>query len=357
MVSVNSLLTTTPVASSRHRDSALASLLTTHYWQKGDKVLPMTRGKRTQAAQLEVRLLREGIIESKHQVEAVVCDDRGRVLSVAGNSETATFVRSALKPFQALAITTTGTLERYNLSDRDLAIICSSHKGTVEQVRQVFNILWRADIDPSALQCPIPEGKRSRLEYNCSGKHAGMLAVCQQRRWPLNSYLQRNHPVQQMILHKVAEMLRMPSEEFICAHDDCGAPTYFMQLGQMASLYAQLASGSNLDMERIVRAMTYHPVMVAGDGEFDTQLMRLTQGELVSKAGAEGVQCIGRVGEGMGLAIKVMDGAKRAKYAVAIHLLKQMGWISPSIAETLAETFMEFGKFKRLDVIGELSML
>jgi L-asparaginase len=341
----------------RHRDSALASLLTTHYWQKGDKVLPMTRGKRTQAAQLEVRLLREGIIESKHQVEAVVCDDRGRVLSVAGNSETATFVRSALKPFQALAVTTTGTLERYNLSDRDLAIICSSHKGTVEQVRQVFNILWRADIDPSALQCPIPEGKRSRLEYNCSGKHAGMLAVCQQRRWPLNSYLQRNHPVQQMILHKVAEMLRMPSEEFICAHDDCGAPTYFMQLGQMASLYAQLASGSNLDMERIVRAMTYHPVMVAGDGEFDTQLMRLTQGELVSKAGAEGVQCIGRVGEGMGLAIKVMDGAKRAKYAVAIHLLKQMGWISPSIAETLAETFMEFGKFKRLDVIGELSML
>jgi L-asparaginase len=317
----------------------------------------MTRGKRTQAAQLEVRLLREGIIESKHQVEAVVCDDRGRVLSVAGNSETATFVRSALKPFQALAVTTTGTLERYNLSDRDLAIICSSHKGTVEQVRQVFNILWRADIDPSALQCPIPEGKRSRLEYNCSGKHAGMLAVCQQRHWPLNTYLQRNHPVQQLILHKVAEMLRMPSEEFICAHDDCGAPTYFMQLGQMASLYAQLASGSNLDMERIVRAMTYHPVMVAGDGEFDTQLMRLTQGELVSKAGAEGVQCIGRVGEGMGLAIKVMDGAKRAKYAVAIHLLKQMGWISPSIAETLAETFMEFGKFKRLDVIGELSML
>lgn len=317
----------------------------------------MTRGKRNQTAELEVRLLREGIVESKHQVQAVVCDDRGRVLSVAGNAETATFVRSALKPFQALGITTTGTLERYDLNDRDLAIICSSHKGTIEQVRQVFNILWRADIDPSALQCPIPEGKRSPLEYNCSGKHAGMLAVCQQRHWPLNSYLQRNHPVQQLILGKVAEILRMPAAEFICAHDDCGAPTYFMQLGQMASLYAQLASGSNLDMERIVRAMTYHPVLVAGNGEFDTQLMRLTQGELVSKAGAEGVQCIGRVGEGMGLAIKVMDGAKRAKYAVAIHLLKQMGWISPSAAETLAETFMEFGKFKRLEVIGELSML
>lgn len=317
----------------------------------------MTMGKRTQAAELEVRLLREGIIESRHHVHAVVCDDRGRVLSVAGNSETAAFVRSALKPFQALAVTTTGTMERYNLSDRDLAIICSSHKGTTEQARQVFNILWRADIDPTMLQCPIPEGKHSPLQYNCSGKHAGMLAVCQQRNWSLNSYLQRNHPVQRLILGKVAELLRMPAEEFINAHDDCGAPTYFMQLGQMATLYALLASGDNLDMERIVRAMTHHPALVAGDGEFDTELMRLSEGELVSKSGSEGIQCIARLGEGLGLAIKVMDGAKRAKYAVAIHILKQMGWISPSIAETLSETYMSLGNFKRLDVVGELSLL
>ncbi len=314
-------------------------------------------GKRTQAAALEVRLLREGIIESRHIVQAVVCDERGRVLSVSGNAETATFVRSALKPFQALAVTTTGTLESYDLTDRDLAIITSSHKGTIEQVRQVFNILWRSDVDPLALQCPIPEGKHSRLEYNCSGKHAGMLAVCQQCHWPLNNYLQRKHPVQQLILNKVSELLRMPAEEFISAHDDCGAPTYLMQLGQMASLYAQLASRSNLDVERIVRAMTNHPVMVAGEGEFDTELMRLTPRELVSKAGAEGVLCIARLGEGMGLAIKVMDGAKRAKHAVAIHLLRQLGWISPSVAETLSDKFMNLGKYKRLEVIGELSIL
>ncbi len=319
--------------------------------------LPMTMGKRTQAATLEVRLLREGIIESKHIVQAVVCDERGRVLSVAGNAETATFVRSALKPFQALAVTTTGTLERYDLSDRDLAIITSSHKGTIQQVRQVFNILWRADIDPSALQCPTPEGKRSPLEYNCSGKHAGMLAVCQQCNWSLNNYLQRKHPVQQLIITKIAELLKMPAEEFISAHDDCGAPTYLMQLAQMGYLYALLASRSNLDMERIVRAMTHHPTMVAGDGEFDTELMRLTPGELVSKAGAEGVQCIGRLGEGMGLAIKVIDGAKRAKYAAAIHLLQQMGWISPSVAQALSEKFMNLGKYKRLEVVGELSLL
>ncbi|MBE9050626.1 asparaginase [Nostocales cyanobacterium LEGE 11386] len=317
----------------------------------------MTMGKRTQATALEVRLLREGIIESRHVVQAVICDERGRVLSVAGNSETAAFVRSALKPFQALAVTTTGTLERYNLSDRDLAIITSSHKGTIEQVRQAFNILWRADLDPTALQCPIPQGKKSPLEYNCSGKHAGMLAVCQQRHWPLNNYLDRKHPVQQLILGKVAELLRMPAEEFLSAHDDCGAPTYLMQISQMASLYALLASSSNVDMERIVRAMTHHPAMVAGEGEFDTELMRLAPGELVSKSGAEGVQCIGRLGEGMGLTIKVIDGAKRAKYAVAIHLLQQMGWISPSAAESLSEKFMTLGKYKRLEVVGELSLL
>ncbi|QLE56212.1 asparaginase [Nostoc sp. TCL26-01] len=317
----------------------------------------MTMGKRTQAAALEVRLLREGIIESRHIVQAVVCDERGRVLTVAGNSETATFVRSALKPFQALAVTTTGTLERYDLSDRDLAIITSSHRGTIEQVRQTFNILWRADLDPSVLQCPIPPGKRSPLEYNCSGKHAGMLAVCQQRHWPLNNYLDRKHPVQQLILAKVAELLRMPAAEFISAHDDCGAPTYLLQLGQIASLYALLAASNNLDMERIVRAMSHHPAMVAGDGEFDTELMRLTPGELVSKAGAEGIQCIARLGEGMGLTIKVIDGSKRAKYAVAIYLLQQMGWITPSVAESLAEKFMNPGKYTRLEVVGELSLL
>jgi L-asparaginase len=317
----------------------------------------MTRGKRTiQTAELQVRLLREGIVESTHRVQAVVSDTRGRVLSVSGNPETSTFIRSSLKPFQALAVSTTGALERYGLNDRDLAIMCGSHQGTVEQARQVFNILWRCDVEPTALQCPVPVGKRSPLEHNCSGKHAGMLAVCRQRNFPISNYLQRNHPIQRLILTKLGELLRIPPEEFIYAHDDCGAPTYFMQLGQMATLYAQLGSGDSLDMERIVRAMTHHPSLVAGDGQFDTEVMRLAEGELVSKSGSEGVQCVARTGQGLGLAIKVADGSKRAKYAIAIYLLKQMGWISPTIAETLTETFMTLGNFKRLEVLGELSL-
>jgi L-asparaginase len=316
----------------------------------------MTRGKRTSAPIIEVHLLREGIVESVHQVEATVCDSKGRALLVAGDPEASAFIRSALKPFQALAVISTGTLERYDLTDKDLAIMCSSHRGTVEQSRQVFNILWRSDVDPSNLQCPIPSEKQSRLQHNCSGKHAGMLAVCQQRNWPLNTYLRPSSPIQQLILSKIAELLQMPGAELICAHDDCGAPTYSMQLRQMAFLYAQLASGASLDLERIVRAMTYHPNTIAIEGAFDSELMRLSSGEIVSKTGAEGIQCVGRVGEGMGLAIKVIDGSNRAKYAVAIHLLKQMGWITPTVAETLSETFMSLDTYKRLEVIGELTM-
>ena len=317
----------------------------------------MTRGKRTSAPKLEVHLLREGIIESVHQVEAVICDHRGRLLSLAGSRETSTFIRSALKPFQALAVTSTATIERFDLTDKDLAIICSSHQGTIAQARQAFNILWRADVEPKALQCPIRSGKESPLEHNCSGKHAGMLAVCQQRHWPLKTYMQRNSPIQKLILSKISELLEMPGEEFIVARDDCGVPTYFMELRQMAWLYARLSSGANLDLERIVRAMTRHSQLVAGSGLFDTEIMTLTEGEVVSKSGAEGIQCIGRVGEGMGLALKVKDGTKRAKYAVAIQLLKQMGWISPTVAETLSDRFMILSDWKRLEVIGELSMV
>jgi L-asparaginase len=313
--------------------------------------------KRTQSSALSVRLLREGIVESIHEVQAVVCDSRGRVLSVAGDAEHPTFIRSALKPFQALAVTGSGVLERYGLTDRDLAVMCSSHAAEIFHTRQVFNILWRSDIDPEALQCPIPEGKTSALEHNCSGKHAGMLAVCRVNNWPLGNYLERQHPLQKLILNRFAEILQMPSDEFIGVRDDCGAPVYLMPIAQMATLYAYLASGERLDLERIVRAMTHHPELIAGTGKFDTQLMQLTNGEIVSKAGAEGIQCIGRVSEGMGLTIKSNDGSRRAKYAVAIDLLQQMGWITPAVSEILTAQFLEIGTATRLEVVGELAMI
>lgn len=316
----------------------------------------MPRPSRISTAPLSVQLLREGIVESVHQVHAAVADSRGRLLSAAGDADNASFIRSSLKPFQAMAVTATGALDAFNLSDKDLAVMCGSHQGLTTQARQVFGILWRADLEPTCLQCPVPAGKKSPLEHNCSGKHAGMLAVCKQQGWELSSYLQRNHPLQKLILNQFSALLGMPSDEFICAHDDCGAPTYFMQLRQMATLYAKLASGDSLEMERVVRAMTHHPDMVSGAGGFDTELMRLSHGEILSKSGAEGIQCISRVGEGLGIAIKVVDGSKRAKYAAALQVLRQLGWISPDIADTLAETYLNLSTYKRLDMVGEITL-
>jgi L-asparaginase len=314
----------------------------------------MARGKR--APEITVNLLREGIVESVQHAQAVVADYRGRVLSVAGDAGYPTFVRSALKPFQAQAATTSGVMERYQLSDRDLAIMCSSHAGEIHQARQAFHILWRAEVETSDLQCPIPAGKSSPLEHNCSGKHAGMLATCKAHDWPLSNYLERHHPLQKLIQQKFAELLKMPAEEFIGVCDDCGAPTYLLQLDHMAILYAQLAGGQSLDLERIMRSMVHHPELIGGEGRFDTELMRLTQGELVSKSGAEGIQCVGKVGEGMGLAIKANDGSARSKYATALYLLQQMGWISPAVFEAMAVKFINVGRFTRLDVCGELTM-
>ena len=317
----------------------------------------MTRLQRSTHPHLEVNLLREGIIESIHQSEVVVADAKGRVLAVAGNPETLSFIRSAMKPFQALAVTSTGVMESFDLSDADLAIMCSSHQGSIEQARQVFNILWRSDIEPSYLKCPIPAGKDSALQHNCSGKHAGMLSVCKLRNWNLENYYHRSNPVQTLILDRIAELLSMPAAEIMTARDDCGVPTYALQLKQMATLYAKLASGNSIALERIIRSMTNHPTMIAGQGAFDTELMTLTDGLLVSKSGAEGIQCIGNVSNNMGLVIKTLDGSRRAKYATAIHVLKQMGWITPTIAQNLEDKFYRIDDYKRLDVIGDLSII
>jgi L-asparaginase len=305
---------------------------------------------------ITVNLLREGIVESVHTCQVAIADARGRVLSAAGDPATATFGRSALKPIQAIAVAATGVLEHYDLSEADLAIICGSHQGSIAHARQVFNILWRCDVEPTVLTCPIPPNATSALQYNCSGKHAGMIAVCQHHNWSPTAYASRKHPVQKLILDRLAELLHIPAAEFICAQDDCGVPTYVLEISQLANLFAQLSAREKLYLERISRAMVSAPEMVAGSGEFDTELMRLSQGTIVSKSGAEGIQCIGRMGEGLGIAIKVMDGAKRAKHAAAIHILRQLGWISPSVAESLAEMFMTFSNYKRLEVIGELSM-
>ena len=309
---------------------------------------------RSTAPTLEVRLTRNGITESVHRVHAVVCDQQGRVLMRAGDPQQLSFMRSALKPFQAQVFVSSGAADQGNHDERALAIACASHAGEPGQAREAFKILWKSDIETEQLQCPTPAGRQSPLEHNCSGKHAAFLATCRRMGWSSEGYLQPDHPLQQEVAKRVAELLGMPAEELVAARDDCGAPTLQLQLAQMALLYAHLGGGAQPDLERLSRAMLSHPELVAGEGRFDTELMRRGHGQVLSKGGAEGIQCLSRVGEGLGLAIKVEDGASRAKRAVALHLMRQLEWLTPITLEELSQRFLEPSPGVRLEVSGEL---
>ena len=303
---------------------------------------------------LEVRLLRNGIVESRHRVHAVVCDGRGRVLMRSGDPQQLSFVRSALKPFQATVFVGSGAAEQCNCGERGLAIACASHAGTAMHAREAFKLLWGSEIEAEQLQCPVPDCGSSPLEHNCSGKHAAFLATCRRLGWSTESYLQKEHPLQQEVLKRVGDLLAQPAAELLTARDDCGAPTLQLQLAQMALLYAHLGAGSQADLERLSRAMLAHPELVAGEGRFDTELMRRGHGQVVSKGGAEGIQCLSRVGEGLGVAIKVEDGSARAKHAVALHLLEQLDWLTPMTLEELRSQFLQPAPHLRLEVLGEL---
>ena len=309
---------------------------------------------RPSVSPLEVRLLRNGIAESRHRVHAVVCDGRGRVLMRAGDPQQLSFVRSALKPFQATVFVASGAADACGCGERGLAIACASHAGTAAHAREAFRLLWGAEIEPEQLQCPLPSGGSSTLEHNCSGKHAAFLATCKRMGWSSESYLQKDHPLQQEVLKRVAELLALPADELVVARDDCGAPTLQLQLAQMALLYAHLGAGEQPDLERLMRAMLAHPDLVAGQGRFDTELRRQGHGQVLSKGGAEGIQCLSRVGDGLGVAIKVEDGSARAKHAVALQLLEQLDWLTPEALGDLRRQFLEPAEHLRLEVLGEL---
>lgn len=303
---------------------------------------------------LRVRLLRDGIAESTHRVHAVVCDQRGRVLMRAGDPQLLGFVRSALKPFQATVYVSSGAAERYGAGERGLAIACASHAGTTAHAREAFRLLWGAQLEVEHLQCPPPAEGLSPLLHNCSGKHAAFLSACRLLHWPVESYLQIDHPLQQEVLKRVADLLAMPPAELVAARDDCGAPTLQLQLAQMALLFAHLGAGTQPDLERLSRAMLAHPELVAGEARFDTELMRGAHGQVLSKGGAEGIQCLSRVGEGLGVAIKVEDGHTRAKQAVALHVLRQLEWLTPITLEELSARFLVPAPHLQLEVLGEL---
>ena len=305
---------------------------------------------------LKVLVKRGSSVESIHRAHASICNTKGRTLMKAGLSEYETFIRSALKPFQALPFLTSGALEKYNFDYKTLALACGSHSGSANQARTAFKLLWNAEIDIQNLKCPVPPNKESKLQHNCSGKHSAFLATCKKMNWDLESYLMGDHPLQIEIFRRVSDLLKIPAEELIAERDDCGAPTLLLSLSQMAILYAHLSRSDHPEFEKITRAMTHYPDLVAGEGYFDSELMKRGHNQIISKGGSEGIQCIGLLGEGIGLSIKVEDGSKRAKHAIAIHILRKLEWITPSALEELDEIMLQKKQGIYLEVEGDLKV-
>ena len=249
---------------------------------------------------IQVEVTRGGIVEAVHAVHAVAVRD-GEIVAEAGDPRLLTFLRSSAKPLQALPL----VRARPDLGDREIAIACASHMATPEQLEAVRALLAAAPASEDELETGADP---SPIEHNCSGKHAGFLAVCRARGLESDGYRLSAHPLQEEIRREVAGAAGVPVDEMPVAVDGCGVPTFALPLDRCAHAFTQLpllAGGG-----RVVAVMRARPEMLRGPVASDVLLMRELDG-WVAKGGAEGLLCASSR-DGLGLALKVADGAFRA---------------------------------------------
>lgn len=297
-----------------------------------------------------VRVWRGDEVESLHQVDAAVVDVDGTVVASRGDPGRRAYLRSAAKPVQLLPLVEEGLVDRYGFSPAEVAVMAASHNAEPFHLEAVERILAKAGLAPTLLQCgphlpldPIAAEALRRsgreptpLHNNCSGKHAGMLALCRAMGWPLDTYLDAAHPLQQRIWRLVAELAGLPPEAVGRGTDGCGVPAFAMPVEAMARMFARLAAADAAratDRERaigvVLDAMAAHPEYVAGTGRPCTAVMRSAGERVVVKTGAEGVFCAALRGRGQGLALKVADGAGRAQNVALIALLTELAVLDP----------------------------
>jgi L-asparaginase II len=284
-----------------------------------------------------VTVRRGDLVEAVHRVHAVAVED-GRITESAGDAGLVTFYRSSSKPLQALPL----ARERDDVTEVELAIACASHRAEPSQLEAARSLLDRAPATEADLELGPQEGRGpSLLSHNCSGKHAGFLAVCRARGWPIEGYRLAEHPLQQLLLRETAAAADLGEDDVATAVDGCGVPTFGMSLERMAYTFSRLAQleGS----ARIVAAMTAHPELIGYErGAVDTDLMRLRPG-WVAKGGAEGLICAATP-EGAGIALKAEDGAMRAlRPALAAFLGLDGGFEVAPVLNSRGERVGEIG--------------
>ncbi len=292
-----------------------------------------------------VEVVRGTVVESRHRFHAAVVDAQGRLRASTGDPELVTFFRSAAKPFQALPLVQDGGLQRLGITLEELALCCGSHSGESEHLRVAESLLRRAGLESEFLACgphqPFHELSRrdladaglepGRLHNNCSGKHAGMMALARVHGWEPTGYQRLDHPVQGRILAELTRWIGVPYEAVAIATDGCGVVCFGIPIRNMALAYARLGAAArrgDTGPATVVEAMITYPQMVAGTERICTDLMQQTEGRLIAKTGAEGMYCVGVPGAELGIAVKIEDGGRRALAPAVLAILRQLDLIS-----------------------------
>jgi L-asparaginase II len=259
---------------------------------------------------LRVEVRRGGTVEARHREHAVAVR-QGEIVAQAGDAGLVAFLRSSSKPIQALPL----ARARPDVVDRELAIACASHRAEPAQLDAVRRLLATTPARERELECGVQEGRPAEpLYHNCSGKHAGMLALCRAHDWRSEGYRHEGHRVQRAMLAVHAEAAEVDPDSIVTAIDGCGVITFALTLEQMARAFARLPGLRG--GERVVEAMRAHPDLIGGAGQTDTELMRALPG-WIAKGGAEGLVCA-LAPDGTAIALKTADGTSRG-HRPALH--------------------------------------
>lgn len=286
-----------------------------------------------------VEVRRGGALESLHLGWALLLFGNGTRIAW-GNPEEPLFVRSSLKPVQALPLVESGALEHFSIPPEELALVCASQAGESCHLDSFRRLLARIGLKETDLQCgvhsPLDAAAAQALALrgespgplhnNCAGKHAGMLALARFRGWPLEGYLSPDHPVQRAIRASIQERCETDPTWAI---DGCGVPVWRMPLEALARGFLGLENDPS--GRRILDAMTAFPRLVSGAGRPDTLLMEAGGGDLVAKSGGEGVHAGLVRSKGVAWAVKILDGNKRAILPTVLSMLEGIGVALPAL--------------------------
>jgi len=336
-----------------------------------------------QSYQPLVYATRGDIVESIHWGAIAIVDHSGKLVASYGDPELVTFLRSSSKPFQALPLIELGGAERFNLTQREIALTCASHRGLDMHVEVLQGLQSKIGVQEADLSCgthPVSDKataeamllrgeKPGQNRHNCSGKHTGFLAQAVLRDLSKENYIQLDHPVQELVLQTFTEMVHLPREAVHIGIDGCSVPVFGIPLRNAGWAFASLCDPVNLPAQRatacrkITTAMTSAPEMVAGPGQFDTELMRVGRGKIIAKGGAEGYQAIGLLpgacgpdSPALGIVYKISDGdgSNRARPVVGIEILRQLKALDAEQIAALAEFDQRpIQNWRKLDV-GQL---